>query len=168
MALLPILKYPDVKLKKVAEQVADDEFEGLQSLIDDMFETLYDDDGVGLAATQVNVQKHIAAIDMGDDNAQKLVFANAEIVHKEGSETSYEGCLSVPGIYEKVTRAEKITVKAQDRFGKPFEMSVDGRLAVCIQHELDHLNGILFIDHLPKLKRKMIQRKLEKLAKKRY
>lgn len=168
MALLPILKYPDVKLKKIAEHVAEDEFEGLQSFIDDLFETLYEDDGLGLAATQVNVQKHVIAIDLGGDAAEKLVFVNTEITHKEGTTSSYEGCLSVPGIYEKVTRFEKIHIKAQDRFGKPFEMQATGRLAICLQHELDHLNGILFIDHLPKLKRKMIQKKLEKIAKKRY
>lgn len=168
MALISVLKYPDPRLKKVAEKVADDEFDGLQTFIDDLFETLYEDDGVGLAATQVNVQKQIAAIDMGDSGSEKLVFINAEITHREGSETSYEGCLSVPGIYEKVTRAEKIIVKAQDRFGKPFEIEAEGRLAVCIQHELDHLNGILFIDHLSPLKRKMVRKKLEKIGRKRY
>ena len=168
MALLPILKYPDSRLKIEALPVQDDEFETLEPLIVDMFETLYEDNGAGLAAPQVNVSKQVVVIDISDTRDQRLVLINPVIVHHEGAATSFEGCLSIPEFYEKVTRSEKIAVKAQDQFGKPLEFEASGRLAICIQHELDHLKGILFIDRLPVLKRKMLQRKLEKLNRRRY
>ncbi len=168
MALLPILKYPDSRLKIEALPVQEYEFEALQPLIVNMFETLYEDNGAGLAAPQVNIAKQIVVIDMSDTRDQRLVLINPVIVHHEGAMISVEGCLSIPEFYEKVIRAEKVTVKAQDQFGKPLEFEASGRLAVCIQHELDHLKGILFIDRLPILKRKILQKKLEKLNRRRY
>ena len=165
MAILTVLHYPDPRLRKVAEPVegVDDT---IRQLVDDMFETMYQAPGIGLAATQVDVHKRIITIDISEDKSQPLCLINPEIVGSEGVEKMEEGCLSVPGIYEPVERAEKITVKALNQQGKTYEMQADGLLSVCIQHEMDHLQGKLFVDYLSELKRKRIRKKLEKLRQK--
>ncbi|WP_097459529.1 peptide deformylase [Mangrovitalea sediminis] len=160
--ILEILEFPDPRLRTVAKPVetVDD---SIRKLIDDMFETMYEAPGIGLAATQVNVHKRIVVIDVSEDHDQPLVFINPEVEVLEGEEMEMqEGCLSVPGFYESVVRIEHVRVKALDRDGKPFEMEAEGLLAVCIQHELDHLNGKLFVDYLSPLKRNRIKKKLEK------
>jgi peptide deformylase len=161
MSLLTILHFPDDRLRTVAKPVerVDDK---LRSIIDDMFETMYEAPGIGLAATQVNFHQRLIVIDVSEDKSQPLVFINPEILEKEGVEEMDEGCLSVPGIYEKVQRADKVKVRALDRNGESFEMEADGLLAVCIQHEIDHLDGKLFVDYLSSLKRQRIKKKLEK------
>ncbi len=161
MANLTILHFPDERLRTVAKPVeqVDDE---LRSLIDDMFETMYDAPGIGLAATQVNFHKRLVVIDVSEEKDKPLVLINPEILEKAGEEEMDEGCLSVPGIYEKVQRADRIKVRALDRNGETFELEADGLLAVCIQHEIDHLDGKLFVDYLSNLKRQRIRKKLEK------
>lgn len=161
MANLTILHFPDERLRTIAKPVehVDD---ALRALIDDMFETMYDAPGIGLAATQVNVHKRLVVIDVSEEKNEPLVFINPEILEKEGEEEMDEGCLSVPGIYEKVQRADHIKVRALDRNGEPFELETGGLLAVCIQHEIDHLDGKLFVDYLSSLKRQRIRKKLEK------
>ena len=161
MALLDILHFPDPRLRTRAApvDVVDDE---LRAVVDDMFETMYAAPGIGLAATQINVHKRLIVIDVSEDKDQPLVFINPEIRAQTGSEEMEEGCLSVPGIYETVKRAETITVGALDRDGQPFELEADGLLAVCIQHEMDHLEGKLFVDYLSTLKRQRIRKRLEK------
>lgn len=162
MAILTILEFPDPRLRTTAQPVAtvDDR---IRRLIDDMFETMYDAKGIGLAATQVNVHERVVVIDLSEDGDQPQVFINPEIEVLDDSTSDHdEGCLSVPGFYEKVTRPERIRVRALDRDGQPFDIEPDGLLAVCIQHELDHLNGKLFVDHLSSLKRQRIRTKLEK------
>lgn len=161
MAKREILHFPDPRLRNVAEPVekVDDE---IRQLVDDMFETMYDAPGIGLAAIQINVAKRVIVVDVSEDKSEPLCLINPEILEKEGEETMDEGCLSVPEIYETVTRAEKIRVRALDREGNFFEMHVDGLLAVCIQHEIDHLDGKLFVDYLSNLKRQRIRKKLEK------
>ena len=162
MALLHVLKYPDKRLRKIAQPVT--EFDGkLKKIVDDMFETMYDDDGAGLAATQVNIHQRIVVMDKFDAGQQPMVLINHEIVHQEGKQKSTEGCLSVPGIWVDVERAAKVVVKAYDVAGKQFEFEATERLAVCVQHELDHLNGKLLLDRLSPLKRKMAIKKLEKM-----
>jgi peptide deformylase len=166
MALLPILEFPDPRLRTRAAPVA--EVDGsIRKLIDDMFETMYAAPGIGLAATQVNVHKRVLVIDVSEDRSQPLALINPEIIAREGVEETEEGCLSVPGIYDKVTRAEKIRVRTLDRSGKRIELEADGLLAVCIQHEMDHLEGKLFVDYLSELKRTRIRKKLEKERKDR-
>ncbi|HEY0719820.1 MAG TPA: peptide deformylase [Gammaproteobacteria bacterium] len=161
MPLLPILHFPDPKLRTRAAPVVrvDDT---IRTLIDDMFKTMYEAPGIGLAATQVDVHQRVIVIDVSEEKNTPLAFINPEIVEKHGVEEMDEGCLSVPGIYEKVQRAERVTVRALDRNGQPFELVADGLLAVCIQHEMDHLEGKLFVDYLSSLKRQRIQKKLEK------
>ena len=161
MARLDILHYPDPRLRLKAQPVetVDDD---LRQLIDDMFETMYEAPGIGLAATQVNVQKRLLVIDISETRDQPLVFVNPEILTRDGVEEMEEGCLSVPGFYEKVQRAERVRVRALDRDGQPFELEADGLLAVCIQHEIDHLDGKLFVDYISGLKRQRIRKKLEK------
>jgi peptide deformylase len=161
MAILEILRYPDPRLREPAKPVerVDDE---LGALIDDMFETMYKAPGIGLAATQVNVQQRVLIIDISKNRDQPMVFINPVIVEKVGAEETDEGCLSVPGIYERVQRAERIKVRALDAQGEAFELEADGLLAVCIQHEIDHLDGKLFVDYLSQLKRQRIRKKLEK------
>lgn len=162
MAVLKILEFPDKRLRTVAKPVehVDD---ALRQLIDDMFETMYAADGIGLAATQVNVHRRLVVMDISEQRDEPRVFVNPEVTVLEGAEREYsEGCLSVPGFYEPVRRPENIVVRALDRDGKPFELRPDGLLAVCIQHELDHLNGKLFVDYLSALKRQRIRDKLEK------
>jgi peptide deformylase len=166
MALLQILEFPDPRLRTRAQPVA--QFDApLRKLVDDMFETMYAAPGIGLAATQVNVAKRLLVMDISEKRDQPLVLINPEIVTREGIEETEEGCLSVPGVFDKVTRAERILVRAQDRDGKPFELAADGLLAVCIQHEIDHLDGKLFVDYLSELKRTRIRKKLEKERKDR-
>ena len=161
MATLEILHFPDPRLRQRALEVetVDDR---VRQLVDDMFETMYQAPGIGLAATQVNVHERVIVIDVSRDQDQPLVFINPEIIEREGVEEMDEGCLSVPGIYERVQRAERIKVRALDRDGKTFELETDGLLAVCIQHEIDHLDGKLFVDYLSDLKRQRIRKKLEK------
>lgn len=165
MSKLEILEFPDPRLRTVAQPVGmvDD---AMRVIIDDMFETMYDAPGIGLAATQVNIHQRIIVIDISEDKSNPLVFINPEIRVLPGEpHDMQEGCLSVPGFYETVTRVDHVSIKALDRDGKPFEMVADGLLAVCIQHEIDHLNGKLFVDYLSPLKRNRIRKKLEKIHK---
>jgi len=161
MAKLEILHFPDPRLRTVAKPVPVVGAE-IRRLIDAMFETMYDAPGIGLAATQVNVHQRLLVLDVSEDKDQPQVFINPEILSRDGVEEMEEGCLSVPGVYDKVQRAERIKVRALDRDGKPFELEADGLLAVCIQHEIDHLDGKLFVDYLSSLKRQRIKKKLEK------
>jgi len=161
MAKLEILHFPDPRLRTVAKPVPVVGAE-IRRLIDAMFETMYDAPGIGLAATQVNVHQRLLVLDVSEDKDQPQVFINPEILSRDGVEEMEEGCLSVPGVYDKVQRAERIKVRALDRDGKPFELEADGLLAVCIQHEIDHLDGKLFVDYLSSLKRLRIKKKLEK------
>jgi len=137
----------------------------IQKIIDDMLETMYDESGVGLAATQVNIHQRIVVMDCSEEHDTPIIMINPEIIKRDGSMQNEEGCLSVPGIYASVERAESVTVKALDRDGKEFELDATELLAICIQHELDHLMGKVFVDHLSPLKRKRIMTKLEKEAK---
>ncbi|MCL1634955.1 peptide deformylase [Luteimonas sp. SX5] len=164
MALLPILEFPDPRLRTKAAPVdpsrlADPAF---QRLFDDMFETMYEAPGIGLAASQVDVHQRFMVIDVSEEKDRPLVFINPEILEKDGEQVYQEGCLSVPGIFADVTRANRIRVRALDRHGQPFELDIDGLLAVCIQHEMDHLDGKLFVDYLSPLKREMVRKKLAK------
>lgn len=162
MALLPILEFPDPRLRTVAKSVTEVD-DNIRRLIDDMFETMYDAPGIGLAASQINVHKRVVVIDVSEDKSQPLVFINPEIDVLDAELSEYdEGCLSVPGFYETVVRPNHIRVKALDRDGIAFEIEPEGLLAVCIQHELDHLNGKLFVDHISPFKRTRIRAKLEK------
>ena len=164
MALLDILTFPDPRLRTKAKPIT--EFnDSLNTFIDDMFETMYDAPGIGLAATQVNVHQQLVVVDVSEDKSEPYCLINPLITHKEGEEVCQEGCLSVPEFFADVTRAENITVKALDKTGKQFELNADGLLAVCIQHELDHLNGKLFVDYLSPLKQKRLRKKMEKMAK---
>lgn len=161
MAKLEILTFPDERLRHRAEpvQTVDD---GIRQLVDDMLETMYDAPGIGLAAIQVNVSRRVVVIDTSDEKDQPLCLINPEILERSGEEQMEEGCLSVPGFFETVTRSDRVRVRALDRNGEPFELDADGLLAVCIQHEIDHLDGRLFVDHISSLKRQRIRRKLEK------
>ncbi|MEQ1485864.1 peptide deformylase [Methyloglobulus sp.] len=164
MSVLTILEFPDERLRKkaVAVQVVDGK---IKKLVDDMLETMYLAKGVGLAATQVNVHQRIVVIDVSEEKDKPLCLINPEIIAKDGVEESEEGCLSVPGFFETVKRAEHIKVKALDKEGKPFEFEANDLLAVCVQHELDHLEGKLFVDYISSLKRQRIKKKLEKIHK---
>jgi len=161
MTTLNILKFPDPRLRTVAKPV-DEVTDETRQLIDDMFVTMYAAPGIGLAATQVDVHERIIVIDISAEKDQPLVLINPEITAKDGVEVCEEGCLSVPGIYEKVERADSIKVQALDRDGKTFELETGELLAVCIQHEIDHLDGKVFVDYLSPLKQKRIRKKLEK------
>jgi len=161
MALLTILHFPDARLRNKALPVAHVDA-ATRTLVENMFETMYASHGIGLAATQVNVAKRVVVLDVSMQKDQPLCFINPEIVVRAGSTESEEGCLSVPDTYDVVQRAERITVRALDRNGTPFEMEADGLLAVCIQHEIDHLDGKLFVDYLSALKRQRIRKRLEK------
>ncbi|WP_417439868.1 peptide deformylase [Idiomarina abyssalis] len=161
MAKMTVLKYPDERLRKVAQPI-DKVEDSIRSVIDDMFETMYEEQGVGLAATQVDVHKRLFVADCSEDQNEPLVFINPEITEAEGHFKNDEGCLSFPGVYAKVERAEKITVTALDKNGERFSRSAEGLLAICIQHEIDHLEGKLFVDYLSPLKRERIRKKLEK------
>jgi peptide deformylase len=161
MAKLEIIEFPDARLRTVAKPVKAFDT-GLGNLIDNMLETMYSADGIGLAATQVNRHRRLLVLDVSESRDQPLVYINPEIIESEGNETCEEGCLSVPGIYAEVSRAEKIRVSARDRDGKPFEQELEGVHAVCLQHEIDHLDGKLFVDYLSPLKQRMVRKKLEK------
>jgi peptide deformylase len=166
MALLNILEYPDPRLKtKAAPVVAFTP--DIKKLADDMAETMYKAPGIGLAATQVDVHKRVVVIDITDERNDLHVFVNPVITKKEGEALGEEGCLSVPGIYDDIKRAERITVKAQDVTGKTFELKADGLLAVCIQHELDHLEGKVFVEYLSQLKQTRVKSKLTKAKRER-
>jgi peptide deformylase len=161
MARLEILQYPDPRLRTRAKPVAavDD---GIKALVADMFDTMYAASGVGLAATQVNVHQRILVADVSEDRSEPLVLINPELLASEEPEAMEEGCLSVPGYYESVERAHRVRVRALNVDGDPFELEAEGLLAVCIQHEIDHLDGKLFVDYLSELKRNRIRRRLEK------
>ncbi|UYK67259.1 peptide deformylase [Xanthomonas sacchari] len=167
MALLPILEFPDPRLrtKAVPVDAAEVTSAAFQRLLDDMFETMYDAPGIGLAASQVDVHKRFMVIDVSEEKNAPQVFINPQIVQRDGEQVYHEGCLSVPGIYADVTRADAITVRYLDRQGQPQELSTDGLLAVCVQHEMDHLDGKLFVDYLSPLKREMVRKKLAKARK---
>ena len=164
MAKLNILEFPDPRLTTVASEVSvfDDD---LKILIDDMVETMYAANGIGLAATQVNVHKRLLVMDISENQDKPRVYVNPRIMQQSGEQKCEEGCLSVPGIYASVKRAETVTIQAQDGDGEMFEETMDGLHAVCIQHEMDHLKGILFVDYLSPLKRNMVRKKLEKQRK---
>lgn len=164
MAMLPILEFPDPRLrtKAVAVDTAQIAAADFQRLLDDMFETMYVAPGIGLAASQVDVHQRFMVIDVSEEKNAPQVFINPEIVARDGDQVYQEGCLSVPGIYADVTRANRITVRYLERDGQPCELDVDGLLAVCIQHEMDHLDGKLFVDYLSPLKREMVRKKLAK------
>ena len=161
MAIMSILEFPDPRLRKKAVPVADVD-DDLRSLIDDMFETMYAAPGIGLAATQVDVHKCLLVTDVSQEKNDPRVLINPEILEKDGAAITEEGCLSVPGYFEEVERAETIRVRYLDRDGEAVEQDVEGMLAVCIQHEIDHLNGRLFVDYLSEAKRQRIRKKLEK------
>lgn len=161
MSLLNILQYPDAQLRTTAKAV--ETVDGrIASLVDNMFDTMYEAPGIGLAATQINVHERVVVIDVSEEGDQPLTLINPELIVTEGEAEMEEGCLSIPGIYEKVTRPAQVRVAAVDREGNPFEMDAEGLLAVCIQHEIDHLNGKLFVDYLSTLKRNRIRKKLIK------
>jgi peptide deformylase len=161
MTILDILHYPDKRLRKVAKPVAKVD-DGIKKLVADMFETMYEAPGIGLAATQVNVHQQVIVIDVSPDKDQPLCLINPEILSEEGVEKSDEGCLSVPEIYEAVERAEKVTIKAMNENGEEYTLQADELLSVCIQHEMDHLKGKLFVDYLSPLKRQRVKKRLLK------
>jgi peptide deformylase len=164
MALLPILRYPDERLHTVAQPVAavNDE---IRQLIKDMAETMYAAPGVGLAATQVDVHKQVIVIDISEAHDNLLVLINPQIIDRRGESEMEEGCLSVPGIFDRVQRSEWIKVRALNADGQPYELEVDGLLSVCIQHEMDHLKGVVFVEYLSRLKQSRITAKLKKQEK---
>jgi len=163
MALLPILRFPDPRLKKIAEPVTKIDA-SIRRLAADMAETMYEAPGIGLAATQVDVHKRVVVIDVSEDKSDLRVFVNPELGDCAGLSIGEEGCLSVPGIYDRVERAECVTVRYLDLDGKPQVLDAEGLLAVCVQHEIDHLNGKVFVDHLSQLKQARIRNKLAKQA----
>ena len=164
MTILTVLRFPDPRLRTKATPVIEVN-SSISTIIDDMFDTMYAEKGVGLAATQVNIHQRIVVMDTSEENDQPIVLINPEIISKsEDTSINEEGCLSVPGTYAKVDRHDTCTVKALDRHGKEFTLDATELQSICIQHELDHLNGVLFVDYLSPLKRKRIQTKLEKEA----
>ena len=163
MAQLTILRYPDPRLHTVARPVAEVDTR-IHRLVDDMLETMYASDGIGRAATQVDVHKRVIVIDVSEDKSKLLAFINPEILERSGEQVCEEGCLSVPGIYEKVTRSERVKVRALDPQGAPFTLEAEGLLAVCVQHEIDHLEGKVFVEHLSQLKQSRIKARLSKQA----
>ncbi|MBS1189899.1 MAG: peptide deformylase [Rhodocyclaceae bacterium] len=163
MALLPILRYPDPRLKKTAAPIATVD-DGIRTLARDMAETMYEAPGIGLAATQVDVHKQLVVIDISETKDQLLVMINARILARDGVQEGEEGCLSVPGIYDRVQRAERVTVQYMNLDGQEKTLEAEGLLAVCIQHELDHLKGKVFVDYLSQLKQTRIKNKLMKQA----
>ena len=167
MAVLEILEFPDPRLRTVAEPVTEVTDE-LRTLIDDMFETMYDAPGIGLAATQVNVHQRLLVIDVSEDHSEPLVFINPEVTVLDPELGEYdEGCLSVPGFYETANRPRRVRVTALDRNGESFTRELEGLLAICLQHEIDHLDGKLFVDYISPLKRQRIRKKLEKTHRRR-
>jgi peptide deformylase len=164
MAKLSILEFPDPRLRTIAKPVEQVD-SSLRQLVDDMFETMYAAPGIGLAATQVNIHQRLLVLDVSEDHTRPMVFINPEILRAEGHQVYQEGCLSVPGIFADVKRAERIAVKALDRDGQSFELEAEGLLAVCIQHEMDHLAGKVFVDYLSPLKKELVRKKLAKQRK---
>lgn len=163
MAILPVLRFPDERLRKVAKPVTAFTPE-LQTIIDNMIETMYEHNGIGLAATQVNVHEQIIVIDVTEDRSNVYVIINPEVISQKGETGIEEGCLSIPDCRGFVPRAEKIKIKALDRNGNPYQIDADELLAICIQHEMDHLKGKLFVDYLSPLKRQRIEQKMKKMA----
>jgi len=161
MTRLTILEYPDPRLRTRAAPVAAVDAP-LRELIDDMLETMYAANGIGLAATQVDVHRRLLVADVSEGRNEPRVFVNPEILGKDGATTSQEGCLSVPGYYDDVPRAERVRVRAMGRDGKAFEEDLEGLLAICVQHEIDHLDGKLFVDYLSEMKRQRVRKKIEK------
>ena len=166
MALLNILEFPDPRLRTVAKQISNVTGK-IANLADDMLETMYAAPGIGLAASQVNVHLRMLVVDVSADNTSPLVLINPQIIAREGDITTNEGCLSIPGFYEPVFRAEKIEVSAVDREGNPFTLAAEDLLAVCIQHEMDHLEGKLFVDYISPIKRQLIRKRLLRQQKQR-
>ncbi|MCS6948421.1 MAG: peptide deformylase [Steroidobacteraceae bacterium] len=166
MAIRTILEYPDPRLRTRAQPVTRFDAD-LSRLIDDLFETMYAAPGIGLAASQVDVHLRVLVMDVSQERNDPRVYVNPEILTREGTGVGEEGCLSVPGVFDEVTRAASVTVRAQDRHGEAFEQRLDGMLAICLQHEMDHLDGKLFVDYLSDLKRERIRKKLEKDRKER-
>jgi len=166
VSLLDILFYPDPQLRKVAAPVANVDGR-VAELVDNMLETMYHAPGIGLAATQINIHERIVVIDVSEESDSPLTLINPEIKLSDGQAECQEGCLSIPGIYETIKRPSDVQIAAIDRDGNPFEIEADGLLAVCIQHEIDHLNGKLFVDYLSLLKRNRIRKKMIKAAKER-
>ena len=161
MAILPILQYPDPRLRTKAARITNVDA-ALRQQVEDMYETMYDAKGLGLAATQVNIHLQLFTMDMSDDASQPMCIVNPEIIHKEGLQYESEGCLSVVDAFDKVERAFKVRLRGTDLDGKPLEIEGEGLMAACFQHELDHLNGILFLDHLSRLKQERIRKKIKK------
>jgi peptide deformylase len=161
MALLEILHYPDPRLRTIAADV-DTVDASITRLVEDMLETMYHAPGIGLAATQVNVHQRVIVIDLSEEKNQPLCLINPQIIESDGVEVTQEGCLSVPDVFENVERAEHIRVRALDKHGRAFELEADGLLAVCIQHEMDHLVGKLFVDYLSPLKQQRLKKKIQK------
>ncbi len=161
MSILTILEFPDERLRKIAAPVKTVDA-SIRRLVDDMLETMYHDHGVGLAATQVNVHLRVIVIDVSENKDQPMCLINPEIIERNGEKENEEGCLSVPGFFEKIKRTERIKVKAMNRDGQWYEFEATDLLAVCVQHEMDHLEGKLFVDYLSSLKRERIKKKLEK------
>jgi peptide deformylase len=164
VSILTILEFPDKRLRTVAAEV-DTVDDGIKTLVDNMIETMYAAKGVGLAATQVNVHKRVIVMDVSENKDEPICLINPTIIERDGVEESEEGCLSVPGFFEKVSRAERIKIRALNREGANFEMEASDLLAVCIQHEMDHLEGKLFVDYLSAFKRNRIKAKLDKIHK---
>ncbi|HHL19386.1 MAG TPA: peptide deformylase [Thiothrix sp.] len=165
MALLEILHYPDTRLRKKAATVHNID-QRIKKTVNDMLETMYNAPGIGLAATQVNIHQRIVVIDISEKHNEPLCLINPEIIDKAGQTQSEEGCLSVPEYYAEVTRAETVKIKALNKEGNVFELEAEGILAICIQHEIDHLDGKVFVDYLSPLKQQRVRKKLEKLARK--
>lgn len=164
MSVLQILHFPDERLRITAKPVKEVDAK-IQQIVDDMFETMYAEEGIGLAATQVNIHQRIIVIDVSENRDERLVLINPELLEKSGETGIEEGCLSIPDQRALVPRAEKVKIRALDREGKSFELEADDLLAICIQHEMDHLVGVLFVDYLSPLKRQRIRQKMEKIAK---
>ncbi|MFP1774300.1 peptide deformylase [Lonsdalea quercina] len=163
MSVLQVLHFPDERLRTIAKPVKEVNAE-IQRIVDDMFDTMYEEEGIGLAATQVDIHQRIIVIDVSEERNERLVLINPELIEKSGDTGIEEGCLSIPETRALVSRAERIKISALNRDGESFELETDGLLAICIQHEMDHLVGKLFIDYLSPLKRQRIRQKLEKLA----
>ncbi|MFP1817494.1 peptide deformylase [Lonsdalea quercina] len=163
MSVLQVLHFPDERLRTIAKPVKEVNAE-IQRIVDDMFDTMYEEEGIGLAATQVDIHQRIIVIDVSEERNERLVLINPELIEKSGDTGIEEGCLSIPETRALVSRAERIKIRALNRDGESFELETDGLLAICIQHEMDHLVGKLFIDYLSPLKRQRIRQKLEKLT----
>lgn len=161
MAILSILEYPDPRLRTEAALVETVDT-AIRQYIDNLFDTMYQEKGVGLAATQVNIHKRIIVMDCSEEQDSPICIINPEIIHQEGNQVEFEGCLSLPGVFDKVSRSKKLIARGLDKDGKPMELTAEGLLAVCIAHEIEHLNGKLFIDHLSNLKKDRLLRKMQK------